>query len=200
MLNYNFQLGTEGPHCGLSFSPSVTDWQAGEGCRHPPSFPPSLRLFLWSSRLLYCVYCSSPGSGCRGILSSWLFDASAIFSRNGLLALNFHGKEIPHFVVDSTESIAGCVLIPFLPPFNELFLTHTQTHTGRNVCGRCEFDKWYWQLLTSFTGNLRLNPCPSSVRIPCPSVCLSGFFALSLLFGWVLFIYFFTSRATICPC
>lgn len=43
MLNYNFQPGAEGPHCGLSFSPSVTDWQAVEG--RGSDLPLSLLLF-----------------------------------------------------------------------------------------------------------------------------------------------------------
>lgn len=69
MLNYNFQPGTEGPHCGLSFSPSVTDWQAGEGVERGKErdIPPTqlLSLSLHSSlssslfpscyQLLYCT-------------------------------------------------------------------------------------------------------------------------------------------------
>lgn len=82
MLNYNFQPGAEGPHCGLSFSPSVTDWHAWEGWRHPPSFYPLLVSSSCLPSFLDAVLNSlSPGSGCRVILCTCLF---------GTIAATFH--------------------------------------------------------------------------------------------------------------
>ena len=78
MLNYNFQLGVEGPHCGLSFSPSVTDWQAGEGGRHL-SLLLSLPSFLSSSllpfyyQLLYCTAWHLDQAACQSFCPH-LFD------------------------------------------------------------------------------------------------------------------------------
>lgn len=164
MLNYNFQPGSEGPHCSLSFSPSVTDWQAVEGWRRPTSFLP---LAFLHSRLLYCTACHLDHAvmSCRSLfLSVWR--KSSNFS---CIVREFYIGKRPAWPSTSRERerererggerhcwvayptnmqylhqnpLLGdwywsVVHLPLLSPFDQLFLTRAafqHTDAGRDVC------------------------------------------------------------------